>query len=639
MRFSGTVYEFGDFRLDVARRLLLPGTGGRPLPLPAKAFDTLLYLVERPGELLDKASLMQAVWPNAIVEENNLNQNISLLRRVLGECPRDRRFIATVPGRGYRFVAPVRTTGETERYGTSTAEPLPERRTRTGIAILPFVDLTGDPANEQLGASLADELINTLGRLRWFTVPGRTTCFSYRDVNADARQIARELQVDAVLEGSIQTVDQGIRVTARLVDGHRGHHLWSESYDRPEMSSARLRDELAIAIVDAVAGYFILSTTTRRTPTHDLEAFHLYLRALARRSQPTAHNLQAAIDLLKRATARDEGFARAWYAMADIRAFAAANGFGEGELLDQAERDARHSLTLDSTLSSAYGVLGVIKACRAKWIDAETEFNEARALLARNPETLVYHAINVCRQVGHRRRALEEAQAAYELAPAHAALAFQVGLQRLMNGDATGARRWIDVALGNGYPSSLCVVREARALLAMREQRFADATHELAEGLSAELRAACGLDVLQTFHAALGNLSRCPSAATRIQEWLDVPGLRIDRFTLQRSIIWLTMLGAVDAAHDLASRTLDTLISRGTPGCGWGILWIDEMKPFRASARFPDLTLRLGLKEYWRQYGPPDSYAIQSGALVTTTAAPGTPGASASGDTVPSLLQ
>src|SRR4249920_2877361 len=102
-------YEFNNFRLDPQQRLLLSGKEGRPIPVAPKVFDTLLYFVERRGELLDKTTLMKAIWPNIVVEENSLNQNISALRRVLGESPGEHRFIVTEPGRGYRFVADVRT--------------------------------------------------------------------------------------------------------------------------------------------------------------------------------------------------------------------------------------------------------------------------------------------------------------------------------------------------------------------------------------------------------------------------------------------------------------------------------------------------------------------------------------------------
>src|SRR5690349_429156 len=139
-------YEFGDFRLDAAQRLLLLKSGARALPLTSRAFDTLLYLVEHPGQLLSKATLMKAVWPDVVVEENSLNQNISLLRRVLGESPGEYRFIVTVPGRGYRFVAEVRTISESTEAPPRTDQPASTIETvrpkavahaRTPIAILP----------------------------------------------------------------------------------------------------------------------------------------------------------------------------------------------------------------------------------------------------------------------------------------------------------------------------------------------------------------------------------------------------------------------------------------------------------------------------------------------------------------------
>src|SRR5882724_5050087 len=115
-------YEFGDFRVDAVQRLLLLKADGRPLPLVSRAFETLLYFVQHHGELLDKATLMKAVWPDAIVDENNLNQSITAIRRALGENPGEHRFIVTVPGRGYRFVAEVRTV-TAQPSGAETAPP------------------------------------------------------------------------------------------------------------------------------------------------------------------------------------------------------------------------------------------------------------------------------------------------------------------------------------------------------------------------------------------------------------------------------------------------------------------------------------------------------------------------------------
>lgn len=133
-------YEFGDFRLDIQQRTLLVRAGGRPLPINSRAFDLLQFFVEHPGELLNKAALMKAVWPNVVVEENNLNQHISALRRVLGERPEEHRFIVTIPGRGYRFVAPVMVTFPVTEPAAAPGSPSPPNPAPANSALAPLQD-------------------------------------------------------------------------------------------------------------------------------------------------------------------------------------------------------------------------------------------------------------------------------------------------------------------------------------------------------------------------------------------------------------------------------------------------------------------------------------------------------------------
>lgn len=625
MAAGRSTYEFGDFRLDAARRVLLLKSGARTLPLTSRAFDTLLYLVEHPGKLLTKATLISAIWPEVVVEENSLNQNISLLRRVLGESPGEYRFIVTVPGRGYRFIAEVRTINEPPEESSrsapmsnasETARPRAGVHVRIPIAILPFANLTGDPATGYFGEAMAEELINTFARVRWFEVASRTSTFAFKDRNVDVRKIARELDVEAMLEGSIRRVGERVRVTAQLVDGRTGHHLWSESYERSCDDLSKVQDELTIAIVDATAGHFVLGTTRRKTPTHDLKAYHLYLEAMALRAQPTEDNLDSAIQILDRALARDPDFARAWYAIAEARAHRAANEQCTLSMLSHAERDARHALALDPSIARAHGVLGLIEACCGRWIEAETELRRALSLAARNPEALVFHAIYVARQTGHQRKALAELQLAYELAPASPALAVHLGAQKLFDGEVPEACKWIDLAVANGYPRSLAAVREVRAQLAMRDGRFEEAAQELTETLSSASRAAGGFEAIQAFYRAQSDPSRGDRAITALQAWQEkLQPEDVDWYVGQRLIVWFTMLGAIEAAYDVALRTIERFALHGTIGNGWGILWTKEMRAFRDSPRFQDLISRLGLFGYWRQYGPPDNCVLRGEVL------------------------
>jgi len=618
-------YEFGDFRLDAGRRLLLPKHGERALPLTARAFDTLLYLVERPGKLLSKATLMGAIWPDVVVEENSLNQNISLLRRVLGESPGEYRFIVTIPGRGYRFVADVHTVSEPSdesshvafvANATEPARPSVRIRARIPLAVLPFANLAGDPTTDHFGEGMAEELINTFARVRWFEVASRTSTFAFKDRNEDVRKIARELDVDAVLEGSIRRIGERIRVTAQLVDGRTGHHLWSESYERSCDDLASVQDELTVAIVDATAGHFAIGAARRRTPTRDLEAYHLYLQAVALRAQPTGDNLETAIQILDRALVRDPDFARAWYAIAEARAHRAANDGCKLNLLNHAERDARHALALDPSLSRAHGVLGLIYSCCGRWLEAETELRRALSLVARNPDALVVHAIYIARQAGHQRKALAEIQLAYDLRPSMPALALHLGAQKLLDGDGPEACKWIDLAVANGYPRTLFAVREARAQLAMHERRFDEAAQELTETLSPVSREAGGFEAIQSFYRALSDPSRRDRAIAALQAWeAKLPPEELDPSAAQRLTVWFTVLGAIDTAHDVAQRMLDRLATHGMLGNGWGILWTTEMHAFRDSPRFQSLLSRLGLFNYWRQYGPPDNCVLRGDLL------------------------
>ncbi|MEP7313279.1 MAG: winged helix-turn-helix domain-containing protein [Pseudomonadota bacterium] len=287
---TDSVFEFGGFHLDSTRRLLF-GANGESIPLNSRAFDTLLFLIEHRGELLDKATLMQAIWPNTVVEENNLNQSIFALRRVLGEAPGDHRFIVTVPGRGYRFVASVDQRDNVPRTGRpAVAVPLHSRRylwlaslaapvlalaiglladrreevaamapatvTRpnmtASIAVLPFLDMSEGHTQEYLSDGIAEEVMNQLGKLPGLRVVGRTSAFSFKGRSDDLRRIGRTLGVNHILEGSVRRSGNRIRVTAQLVNAQTGTQLWSQTFDRQLGDVIAVQDEIAHSVAGSL---------------------------------------------------------------------------------------------------------------------------------------------------------------------------------------------------------------------------------------------------------------------------------------------------------------------------------------------------------------------------------------------------
>lgn len=226
-------YHIGHLTLQPHRELL---DGKAPVPLGRKALDLLTVLAEADGRLITKDELMAAVWPNVTVEENAVQVHISALRKSLGDAA---DLLQTVRSLGYRLVhgdaAPALPHG--------AAPP-------TAVAVLPFANLTGDPGLDYLGDGFAEELINALSH-----IAGRTSSFAYKGHDGDARQIARELGVGAIVEGSVRKADSTIRITAQLVDAESGFHRWSENYDRKITDLLAWEDELADVIARIVDGY------------------------------------------------------------------------------------------------------------------------------------------------------------------------------------------------------------------------------------------------------------------------------------------------------------------------------------------------------------------------------------------------
>jgi DNA-binding winged helix-turn-helix (wHTH) protein len=185
-------YEFDDFQIDAVKRVLL--RCGEPLPLTPRVFDTLFYFVRHPGRVIEKDELMRAIWPDSFVEENNLNQNVSMLRRVLGK----RQYIVTVPGSGYRFAAEVKPVA-----GASVS--ISSGSIQAGIiAVLPFKPIVELSRDEALELGMADTLIARLSSSRKLIVRPLSSVRRYGGLEQDPQAAGRELGVESVLDGSLQ---------------------------------------------------------------------------------------------------------------------------------------------------------------------------------------------------------------------------------------------------------------------------------------------------------------------------------------------------------------------------------------------------------------------------------------------------
>jgi TolB-like protein len=266
MRDSSISLAFGPFTLDLRSRQLL--RDGRPIELGARAVDVLATLIEADGELVTKDMLMDRVWPGITVGENNLQVQVSALRKALGE---ERELIQTVPGRGYRFAGVLRATGLSP---APEAEALP-RCGRLSVMVLPFANLNEDPSLDYFVDGVTDSLITDLSRvLPGSYVISRSTAFTFKGVALDTRRIGKELGVRYVLAGSIMLTGDQVRVNAQLIDAKTDTHLWAERFDKPRADVLTVQDEIVARLARSVRGEMLRSAantpapdTGRRRPT------------------------------------------------------------------------------------------------------------------------------------------------------------------------------------------------------------------------------------------------------------------------------------------------------------------------------------------------------------------------------------
>lgn len=363
-------FEFGPFRICPAERLLRRGE--EVIPLPPKAIDTLLVLAANAGRAVEKMEIIQHVWPNTFVEEGGLARNISLLRKTLGDHD-GKAYIETIPRRGYRFIAPV----------TDLAAEPPSKRS---IAVLPLTNLSPEPADEYFAAGMTEALISYFMKIEALRVCPRTTSALYKAASKPLREIARELQVDHVVEGSVLQANGRVRITASLIRSADETSLWSATYEKQLEDVIALQSDVARDIAREIR--VTLSPPEaemlRASRAVDPEAYQHYLRGRFFWNQRTRDSLIKARDYFQRAIRRDPTYAPAHAGLADTYALLGSIGYDvmpPHEAMPLARQSATTALETDSSLAEAHSALGLLKLVYDwDWQGAEQEFLTASAL-------------------------------------------------------------------------------------------------------------------------------------------------------------------------------------------------------------------------------------------------------------------
>ncbi len=299
---------FEGFRLERSVLYQVDKSGAaEPVALGSRALDLLLLLVERQGQLVSKDEIMAAVWPGLAIEEGNLTVQISALRRIIDRGRTQGSCIQTIPGRGYRFVAPV------TRPGAAPPAPALVLPDKPSIAVLPFANMSGDPEQEYFADGMVEEIITALSRIGWLFVIARNSSFAYKGQNVDIKRVGRELGVGYVLEGSVRKAAGQVRITAQLIDAQTGAHLWADRFDGPLENIFELQDRVALGVAGIIEPTLeaaeIHKSFARRTT--DLTTYDLYLRALSLVWGWNESGVTAGLELLQQAIERDPRYAPA----------------------------------------------------------------------------------------------------------------------------------------------------------------------------------------------------------------------------------------------------------------------------------------------------------------------------------------
>jgi len=567
-------YTFARFRVDLSQQRVL-GPEETVLSLSSRAYDALVYLIESRARVVSKEELMKAVWPRAIVEENNLNQAVSSLRRALGDSRESPRFILTVAGRGYRFVADVNVDHDDS---PQTSSRMPQ-----SIAVLPFQPIVANARNEALEFGMAETLINRLSGLPGAVVAPLSSVRRYAKPDQDPVSAGRDLAVAAVLHGHVQVQQDHVRVTARLLDVRNGSALWSGQFDERLSEFFAMQDSLAQQVVEALS--LDLSEDARRRlyrrETENVEAWQLYLNARYHWDRKSDDGFRRAIEFYSAAMELDPQFALPAAGLADVWAvFGVFNIMPPVAAFSAARAVAQRAIALDGQLAEAHAALGhVMVQADRDWKGGERLYRLALALKPRYAQAVMWLANNHCYQ-GRIRDALAAAQQAQALEPMSVTFAANVGMIRYFARDFAAAH-------------------DQLASLVEAAPQFAVARHHLARVHMARGDASKALALLEGYSqrapGSLSNLGRALAlngkvdAARRELAGLEALGEQGFGVGYDVALIW-TALGE----HEQALSALERAVGDGSQTIGF-MNSEPGLDPIRDHPRFRAVSQRLGL--------------------------------------------
>ena len=455
---SRTVLRFEAFEVHIYSGELRKN--GRLVRLQEQPFQVLRALLEKPGEIVSREELKQQLWPaDTFVDfDDGLNTAVKKLRDTLSDSSESPRYIETIPRRGYRFIGELETpkspqagplkATETKDVGMQEITPFRRRPVRLvlslfsvaalivailvlrksfstppaniqSIAVLPFSNLSGDPSQDYFADAMTEELTSDLGNIAALRVISRTSTMHYKKTPKTTPEIARELNVDGVIEGSVLRSGDRVRITAQLINARTDRHLWSESYERDLKDVLALQSEIAHSIVGQVRAVITPAEQKRLQPEPvNPAAYDAYLLGNYHASKRTRASLEKAIEYFQSAIHIDPAYAQAYAGLASAYLEQEVwSGLGLGKSADQVRANTLKAIELDGELAEAHSLLGDIYfQYDWDWAHAEAEFRRAIELNTNSPRAYQRYAF-LLQTMSRHDEAIAAAHHAVELDP------------------------------------------------------------------------------------------------------------------------------------------------------------------------------------------------------------------------------
>jgi TolB-like protein/DNA-binding winged helix-turn-helix (wHTH) protein/tetratricopeptide (TPR) repeat protein len=428
--FEGAV-QIGEWFVNPSRDTISKGTETQKLE--PRTMRLLMCLADAAGEVVSVDRLLNEVWTGVVVGSASVYQAVSQLRKLLGDADPNPTYIATVPRKGYRLIAPVRRLegpGESKEIAAVAGTPVAEapaaegpaivalarkrkmpiilgvvvlmvlvvagallwKRSSTSnrlaaatnsIVVLPFIDMTAEKADQSFCDGLTEELSNWLAQIPTLQVVARTSAFAFRGQGEDVRKIGKALDTNHILEGSMRRSGDHMRVTVQLIDARTGYHLWSEDFDRPVADAIKMQEDISRSVAKTLQ-VRLTSDSVRQLAerrTSDPEAYRLYLLARYYQQQITPKSTDQAIDLYRQVLVADPKFAPAYVqlsnALLNQRQF---RDLPVADVATEVEPLISAALRIDDRLSGAYAARGSLRAEQSRNKEALSDLQLAISL-------------------------------------------------------------------------------------------------------------------------------------------------------------------------------------------------------------------------------------------------------------------